>query len=196
MFGVKLPGIGGLTGGNGPYQPPVAFHFDVRLVDAAEAVDAVLGKFGLTAAVDGKFTEVSGLSVTSAPFEIKEGGVNNMVHVRPNTAKYSPLILKRGLVTISSALGLWCNEVMFGKPTYPILRKNILITLLNNHNKPVIAWSVIGAFPTKWEVSALNSSDNNVVFESIELAYDRFEQFAGLSNPISAGAGIAAKLKF
>lgn len=158
------------------YYPPVGFHFDVRILDAFSAVSMVAGQIGITPNVDGSFQEVSGISAEIVTDEFYEGGENRFTYKLPKAIKYSPLQLKRGLVSSVSALGEWCMETFENGFDQPIVTKDILVSLLDEGNFPLVNWVFIGAFPTKWNVSNFNAQNNEIVIENLELTYKRFEQ--------------------
>jgi phage tail-like protein len=158
------------------YYPPVGFHFEVRIIDAYSAVGTVAGALGLTANVDASFQEVSGISATINVEELYEGGENRYVHKLPKSINYSPLQLKRGLVSSLSAMGEWCKETFESGFEQKIVTKDVIVSLLDEENLPLMAWAFMGAFPTKWNVSNFNAQTNDIVVESMELTYRRFEQ--------------------
>lgn len=172
------PPIPGMSSGSGnsKYYPPVGFHFDVRILDAFDAASVVTGSLGVTKDVDGSFQEVSGISVEVPVDDFYEGGENRFTYKLPKPIKYSPLQLKRGLVSSLSALGEWCQETFELGFDQPITTKEVLVSLLNEDGLPLMAWVFIGAFPTKWNVSNFNAMNNEIVIETLELSYRRFEQ--------------------
>src|SRR4051794_39688899 len=121
----------GKPGASG-YYPPVGFHFDVRILDAYSAASIVGGQMGITPNVDGSFQEVSGISVSIETEDLREGGENRFVYKIPKGyISYTPLVLKRGLVSATSALGEWCKETFENGFENSILTKDILVSLLN-----------------------------------------------------------------
>ncbi|HSZ24432.1 MAG TPA: phage tail protein [Cytophagaceae bacterium] len=159
------------------YYPPVGFHFDVRILGVSDAVEMVTAASGVTPNIEGKFSEVSGLS-----FELKkepyiEGGENRFTYQLPTNIEYAPLILKRGLVSSSSALWIWVQDTMAMGLSSPVEIKNIMVTLLSDENAPLMGWLFINAYPTKWQVSDMNAMQNEIMVESVEFAYHRFEKF-------------------
>jgi len=156
-------------------DPPIGFHFNVSIVDNMKNIG---GDFSTAAKtlVDGSFQEVSGISVEMGTFELAEGGENRFTYKLPLGVKYSPLQLKRGLVSSFSALGEWCKEVFTNGLEEPITTKNILVSLLDEQSLPLTSWVFEGAYPTKWSVSNFNAMNSEIVIESMELTYRRFEQ--------------------
>lgn len=150
------------------YYPPACFHFKVELngVDGADADS------------EQRFQEVSGLSVEVETETLNEGGENRFEYKLPKRAKYPNLILKRGLLKGSAFLD-WFKSAMntyFIVAVYDFKPADITITLLDEADEPVAVWNVVQAYPLKWSMSDLRSSENAVVVESMELAYQYFER--------------------
>lgn len=150
------------------YYPPACFHFKVELngVDGADSDS------------EQRFQEVSGLSVEVETETLHEGGENRFEYKLPKRAKYPNLILKRGLLKGSAFLD-WFKSAMntyFIVAVYDFKPADITITLLDEADEPVAVWNVVQAYPLKWSMSDLRSSENAVVVESIELAYQYFER--------------------
>lgn len=140
------------------YYPPVSFHFKVEFN-------------GITnQETDIQFQSVSGLSVDIETEEFAEGGENRFKHKFPVRTKYPNLVLKRGLVTDSKLID-WCRDAIEGFQFEPV---DLTVKLLNEEHKPLMTWNVVNAFPVKWDVSDLNAEENNLVIETVELAYNYF----------------------
>ncbi|WP_338864543.1 phage tail protein [Myxococcus stipitatus] len=140
------------------YYPPVGFHFQVEILGLPRDDN------------DLRFTEVSGLSLEMGTEEVAEGGENRFIQKYPTRTKYPELVLKRGLLVSSKVLG-WIRQCM---EDYRIEPKNIDVKLLNEEHQPLLTWHVVGAYPTKWSVSDLNSTNNAVVIETLQLFYQSF----------------------
>ncbi|MEI7829427.1 MAG: phage tail protein [Prolixibacteraceae bacterium] len=140
------------------YYPPVGFHFKVEVPALSSNGDDV------------RFTEVSGLSVEMKTEEVPEGGENRFAQKYPGGVRYTDITLKRGLL-IQSELTDWIDRCI---NSFDIQPKEIFIKLLNENHDPLITWHLINAYPTKWSVSDLNSSNNAVVVESLQLTYQYF----------------------
>jgi phage tail-like protein len=146
------------------YYPPVGFHFRVE--------------FGFLSpdGNDVRFQEVTGLSAELGIEEVVEGGENRFPHRLPTRAKYSNLILKRGLLTDSQLIG-WCRgaiEDFDFKPT------TVNVTLLNEDHEPLSeTYSFVRAWPVKWSVSDFKAQENAIVVETLELAYNYFTRVKG-----------------
>jgi phage tail-like protein len=139
------------------YYPPAGFHFQVKI-------------HGTSSDDEVRFTEVSGLSVEMVTEELAEGGQNRFVQKYPVRAKYPELMLKRGLLVSSQAIG-WIRECI---EEYKITPREIDVMLLNDKHDPLLTWHVVGAYPTKWAVSDLNATNNAVVIETLQLYYQYF----------------------
>jgi phage tail-like protein len=142
--------------------PPVAFYFRLSFSGGATATDA-------------SFKEVSGISMEMDTEEIAEGGNNSFKHRVPATAKYSNLVLKRGMASSQSPLISWCIDTISGDVSNQIETKTILVTLLNENGLPLKAWKFVNASPVKWAASDSNSMNNGIVIETLEFAYSYFE---------------------
>jgi len=141
------------------YYPPVGFHFKVEVLGLSPSDDD-----------DVRFTEVSGLSAEMGTEELAEGGENRFVQKYPARAKYPELTLKRGLL-VGSKVTDWIRQCI---QDFQIEPKNIDVKLLDEEHQPLFTWHVIGAYPTKWTVSELNSTNNAVVTETLQLFYQYF----------------------
>jgi phage tail-like protein len=143
------------------YYPPVGFHFRVE--------------FTLDGLQDGdvRFQEVAGLSAELGVEEVVEGGENRFSHRLPTRAKYTNLILKRGLLTDSRLID-WCVNAIENFDFEPT---TVNVTLLNENHEPVAeSYSFVRAWPVKWAVSDFKAQENGIVVETLELAYNYFSR--------------------
>lgn len=139
--------------------PAVSFHFKVEFLELEGATDN-----------DVRFQEVSGLSSELGTEELKEGGENRFAHKLPNPAKYANLVLKRGLLTDSALIG-WFKDAIENFDFKPL---TVNVTLLNTSHEQLMVWSFTKTYPVKWAVSNLGADKNEVVVDTIELAYQYF----------------------
>ena len=143
------------------YYPPVGFHFRVEFESISPDSD------------DTRFQEVSGFNAELGIEELVEGGENRFSHRFPGRAKYSNLDLKRGLF-VNSALIDWCKNAI---ENFEFETKTVNVTLLNEKHEPVAdTFSFINAYPVKWSISDFKSTDNSIVVETLELAYQYFRK--------------------
>jgi phage tail-like protein len=141
------------------YQPPGGFHFRVE--------------FQLPGARDGdaRFQEVAGLGAELGLEEVVEGGENRFSHRLPTRARYSNLVLKRGLFTDSTLIE-WCRN---GIENFDFEPTTVNVTLLNENHEPLAeTYSFIRAWPVKWSVSDFKAQENGLVIETLELAFNYF----------------------
>jgi phage tail-like protein len=148
--------------------PPVAFHFGVSLLGADNAPVGTPN--------DASFQEVSGIRVEFGNEEVAEGGQNQFVHRLPTQAKYANLVLKRGVVVMSSPLADWVSGTLASYLAKPIELRDLMVTLKNAQHDPLITWTFANAYPVRWEVSSMNSTESVVLTETMELAYHYFER--------------------
>ena len=117
--------------------------------------------------VEAVFTEVSGLEAEIEEFTYTEGGVNDMVHHFPVRAKYSHLILKRGM-TESGGLWKWHQNTISGR----VERKNVTVFLHGPDGATVHQWNFQNAFPVKWSGPELKADGSAIAIESLEIAHE------------------------
>lgn len=142
---------------------PVAFHFQVEFLD-----DQSLGII--------PFKEVSGLNTEVELETINEGGVNDFEHKLPKQIKHSNLILKGAVASLDSKLVEWAKNILEGNFNFPIIPKDIKISLLNEKQLPIYNWVCHRAYPVKWEVDSLDSEKNSILIETFELTYQTLKR--------------------
>lgn len=151
-------------------NPPVGFYFLVTFLKP----DTPINFFDI------RFERVSGMSSEIETMEIKEGGENLFTHRLPNRVTYNNLVLERGMITSFSPLNLEFNVVMTTMKCTP---SNVLILVLNEKQQklnPIAGWIFKKAYPIKWSISDLDANKSEVIIETMELAYTRFQRFNNL----------------
>ena len=142
--------------------PPSGFYFKILIDGMPES--------------DSEFQELTGLSMSLEVQSVKEGGENRFTHQLPLPARADPLILKRGL-KVSSPLIEWCRKAI---EEFTFTPRDLHVFLLdveggpNGQPKPLMAWHLVHAFPTKWEVTGLNAMNSEVAIETIQINYNYF----------------------
>ena len=144
-----------------PYSMPRSFHFSVEF----QGVSGVKSN-------DIKFQDVSGLIAELGVEEIKSGGENRFSHRLPTRARYQNLVLKRGMLT-DSGLIKWFTDAV---ENFSFTPATIIVKLLDPDHQPLQSWTFIKAWPVKWSISEFKASENTVVVETIELAYQYFRR--------------------
>ncbi|KAA3640634.1 MAG: phage tail protein [Bacteroidetes bacterium] len=149
------------------FYPPAGFYFSVNFA-------------GISSEQLASFQEVSGISMEMETKEITEGGENQFSRRVPSGVKYQNLVLKRGLMIKNSPIAQWCQDTLSSGFEKVIKPKSIVVSLLDESAKPIMNWAFHNAYPVKWEISDLKSSDNALVIETLEFTYSYFE-----SKPVS-----------
>ncbi len=137
---------------------PVAFYFQVSMVDAAHASEIV-------------FQEISGLAAKIDVEPVVEGGENRIIHHLPSAVKHNNLILKRGLLPANSMLVKWCRDTLDAGLSTQVITREMTVSLINEDGLPVAQWMITSAYPVKWLVASVQAEDEKLVIETIELAY-------------------------
>lgn len=157
------------------YYPPMGFRFKVSF-------SIINGDFS--------FQSVSGLTSEVVTETYSEGGQNQYDHVLPVKTQYPGLVLKRGL-WVRNPEGADGNKYDQGLQQWFLLMMQSLrvspadidIVLLSPKENALMNWKVIRAWPKKWAISDFNAQENQVVIETMELHYDKFE----IGDPIKNG---------
>lgn len=144
----------------GAYYPPVGFHFKAEFPGVG------------TDDADSRFQEVSGLTAEITTEELTVGGENRFTYRLPLRAKYNNLILKRGMLQDSGLIG-WFRDAVEAFQFKPV---DVNVYLLNEKHEVSASWVFVQAYPVKWVVSDFKASENALVIESIELAYQYFRR--------------------
>ena len=114
------------------------------------------------------FSEVSGLELERQAITYRDGlGARYM----PGMEQPIKLTLKKGVVRGGNAFYLWINSIALNK----VNKKDLIISLLDDENKPVVTWNVQNSFPVKLSAPNLDAKSNEVAIESIELMADSLQ---------------------
>ena len=144
------------------YYPPVGFYFAV-------------GFNQTDSDMDGRFQEVTGISMEMGSETVTEGGELRFQWQLPSTSKPSNLVLKRGVLAQKSGLVSWVQDTLSSGLQSPIIPKTIFVSLLGADGDPLIKWSFYNARPLKWQFSGLDSMKNEILTETIEFAYNYYD---------------------
>jgi phage tail-like protein len=121
--------------------------------------------------LDIRFQRVSGLTATIETQTLGEGGQNTYSHKLPKRVGYGNLTLERGFV-VGSPLNIEFNAAM---SLFSFVPSNVMITLLSASAAPLAAWLFIKAFPVKWSTADLSASEDRVLIDTLELAYQSMQ---------------------
>ena len=90
---------------------------------------------------------------------------------QPGLAKYTHLVLKRGLIG-STDLWEWWKQARQGEPN---VDRNITVTLLDEERNPVWMWHFRNAFPVNYRVTPLDASYGDIAVEELSLTFDSMD---------------------
>ncbi len=142
-----------------------AFNFNLRLIETAKPVSAMVGTFAPPIA--GGFSECGGLEATMAVDELREGGRNDAVLRFPGRITHPNLRLRRGLA-VSDELWKWHEQFIQGKGK----RRDGVIELLNDTGESVRTWRFRRGLPVRWAGPAFNAVSSAVAVEELEIAHE------------------------
>ncbi|MDX8031387.1 phage tail protein [Lentzea sp. BCCO 10_0856] len=146
-----------------------AFRFRVTFIVSADA-DPAAPPLGT-----GGFAECTGLDVEMEVGEYAEGGRNDAVVQRAGRAKYSRLVLKRGMLhspagRVEPELWRWFADTVAG--VRPIRRYDVLVEVLDERRETVASWKALRALTAKLVGPQLNARTGEVAMEELQLAHE------------------------
>ncbi|HXH88964.1 MAG TPA: phage tail protein [Gaiellaceae bacterium] len=119
----------------------------------------------------GGFSEVDLPEATIETIEYREGGDKTAsARKLPGRVSYANVVLRRGLAGRTD-LWDWFEATRNGS----LQRRDVTITLLDEARSPVQRWLLRNAWPAKFASPELNAHGNEVVIETLELAYEGLE---------------------
>jgi phage tail-like protein len=124
---------------------------------------------------DGAFQECSGLEVEMDVQEYLEGGRNDAVIKRVGRAKYSPVILKRGMFYGAGGLAnrdlwKWIQGVVAGER--PVARYDGVVKVMSAGEKVSATWVFDRGVPMKIRGPELNAKTGEVAIEELHIAHE------------------------
>ena len=122
---------------------------------------------GITTA---SFSQVQGLEASIDVIEYRAGNSALNMEKLPGLFKTADVILKRGL-TLDLSLWNWIRSAMTGN----LIRTVVLITLLDQSDKPVLIWNLNNAWPKKWTGPTLNAGSSEVAMEELVIVHEGIE---------------------
>ncbi len=157
------------------------FLFRIRLLQSANVISgATLSQppaadFSGTPLGDGAFQECTGLEVEMDVKELLEGGRNEGVIRRVGRAKYSPIVLKRGMFhgsqgAVNSQLWGWMQSIVSGQR--PVVRYDGIIEVMSEHENVVATWGFIRGIPSKIIGPKLNGQSGDVAIEELHITHE------------------------
>lgn len=119
----------------------------------------------------GGFQEFSGLSVQNDIFEIKEGGLNSLIHKFVTRSKTGDLTLKRGFISDRTLFDWFCEA----PEDTDTVRRNGSVIMFADDGKEICRWNFFRAFPLKYEGPSMNATSSAIAIESLTLACEWVE---------------------
>jgi phage tail-like protein len=152
------------------------FRFQVKLLASAVAEAGAAGGPALTGAplADGGFQECSGLQVELDVQALDEGGRNDGVIRRVGRAKYSNLVLKRGMFYEASAvnrdLWTWLQDVAAG--VRPVRRYDGIVEVMSVGDAVAARWVFERGLPARIAGPQLNARTGEIAIEELHIAHE------------------------
>jgi len=121
--------------------------------------------------ISAQFKSVVGLTVDIDTEEILKNGEIKFRHSFPSRTRFPNLILKGGVLKDLKAID-WCKKAI---EHYQFSPTDIKVRLVNSKKESILAWNIIHAYPIKWTLKKQETEENNIVIETMELAYNYFK---------------------
>src|SRR5262245_46410563 len=164
-----------------------AFRFEVKLI---RSPDQVAGRQNLPGAGDGytppqgdavlgngAFQECTGLEIEMDVQEYLEGGRSSGTVRRVGRAKYSPLVLKRGMFyqadgdgQVNTALWHWMQRIINGER--PVPRHDGIVYVMSADNTVRATWMFDRGLPAKIRGPELNAKTGEIAIEELTIAHE------------------------
>ncbi|KTB84752.1 phage tail protein [Pseudomonas syringae] len=116
------------------------------------------------------FQEVSGMDKEVQPIEYRHSNSPQFSTVKmPGLVKYGNITMKRGVFVHDNKFWEWMTEIQMNT----VLRRTVLIKLLDEGGKVTMQWQLLNAWPTKITGTDLKSDSNEVAVDTIEIAHEQ-----------------------
>lgn len=151
-----------------------AFRFRVGLRCCAALDEKQVGTALIQGVGEGAFQECSGLEVDVDVQEYLEGGRNDGVIRRVGRAKYSNIVLKRGMFVgdgnrLNVELWRWLQDVVSGTQ---VRRYDGTIEVLDADLAPVATWTFSRGLPARIKGPELNARTGEIALEELHIAHE------------------------
>ncbi|GAA4350488.1 phage tail protein [Angustibacter luteus] len=134
-------------------NPYGEFNFLVQLGDGSDDT------------VAGGFRTVSGIGTSLDVIEYRNGNDRSpSTRLLAGLRRHPRAVLTRGVIG-DLRLWQWANQD-------PPERRTVTIVLLDETRSAVMAFTLLRAWPTKWEGPALDAAGTDVAIETLELCYE------------------------
>ncbi len=125
---------------------------------------------------NGGFQECTGLDIEMDVQELQEGGRNNGIVRRVGRGKYSPIVLKRGMLfpdggQIYNELWNWLQGVLDG--VRPVARFDGVVEMLAaDRVRTVATWTFDRGLPQKISGPQFNAKTGEIAIEELTIAHE------------------------
>ncbi len=120
---------------------------------------------GLTA----RFESLAGPESEGLVIEYRHGNSPSFYPIKmPGLGRVGNVTLRKGIFVGDALLKSWIGAIA----TNTARRHTVRIEILGEDGKPVTAWTLNNAWPTKVSSTDLKSEGNEVAVESVEVAYE------------------------
>lgn len=172
-------------------NPVGAWNFSLSLLDAASAAATVVSLTVGGRPAQSGFSECTGLEVSMAVEDYREGGRNDTILHFPGRVSWAPLRLRRGVVADNSLLA-WLGTFAEGRGK----RRDGVVTLLDDQGRPVRTWRFQRGLPTKWSGPTFDAAKSAVALEELEIQHEgiRLEGGGAVSQVAGAIGSLARTL--
>ena len=115
------------------------------------------------------FQEVSGMDVESQIIEYRKSNSKLFSTIKtPGIVKNGNVVMKRGVFLNNNAFWDFRSQIAMNT----IKRRTIIIQLLNENNDVTMQWQLNNAWPTKITSTNLESDENEVAVDTLEIAHE------------------------
>ena len=121
--------------------------------------------------LDIRFKRISGIGARVDLDPVEEGGQNLYTQQLPKKIQHDNLVLERGMAIGSPVVAEFNTTLSLFK----FSPGNALVSLLDEAGIPISSWLFIKVYPVRWTLSDLDAETNQVVIETLELAYQRMQ---------------------
>ena len=118
------------------------------------------------------FQEVSGMDKEVQVIEYRASNSALFSTIKmPGIVKHGNVTMKRGIFVNDNTLWNWMSQIKMNT----IARCTVIIRLLNENGEVTMQWTLNNAWPTKITSTDLKSEGNEVLIDSIEIAYESLQ---------------------
>lgn len=113
--------------------------------------------------------EILGLETETQVIEYRHSKSNEFSAIKmPGMKKNCNVILKKGIFRYNTIFWKWVNDIKMNS----IQRETITIQLLDSKGSPIMTWTLENAWPTKISGIELQTDNNEITVETVELVHE------------------------